>query len=229
MIDPKNNTVVVSTILDGGDGPLFHVAAHDMPNQPIIANSATGAWTVVVRRSNEIRHREHSNSASGPDYYGFKHPTIAKLIQDLPGSEKLKYYIPQQFEEMEPRAARGVMAAAQSKRENLEKHGSANMRSTGATTTLASNKPSSQQLPPLSPSPAYSSNNSNSYLQKQQQQQQQPSSKSLTITTHDRVDNDDIDELHSDNDECGSIHDSNNNDMTSFSNNNNDDAVESII
>ncbi|KAI7884833.1 hypothetical protein K492DRAFT_157982 [Lichtheimia hyalospora FSU 10163] len=224
MIDPKNNTVVVSTILDGGDGPLFHVTAHDMPNQPIIANSATGAWTVVVRRSNEIRHREHSNSASGPDYYGFKHPTIAKLIQDLPGAEKLKYYIPQQFEEMEPRAARGVMAAAQSKRENLEKHGSANMRSTGATTTMASTKPPSQKLPPLSPSPAYLSNNSNSYLQ-----QQQPSSEPLTITTHDKVDNDDIDELHSDNDECGSIHDSSNNDMASFSNNNNDDAVESII
>lgn len=198
MVDPKNNTVVVSTILDGGDGPLFHVTAQDMPDQPIIANSATGAWTVVVRRSNEIRHREHSNSASGPDYYGFKHPTIAKLIQDLPGSEKLKYYIPQQFEEMEPRAARGVMAAAQSKRENLEKHGSANMRS-----TMTPTKPISQQSPPFPPSPASSS--SNSHLQMQQQQPPNP---------------DDIDELHSDNDECGSIHNTNkNNDMSPFSTN----------
>lgn len=209
MVDPKNNTVVVSTILDGGDGPLFHVAAHDMPDQPIIANSATGAWTVVVRRSNEIRHREHSNSASGPDYYGFKHPTIAKLIQDLPGSEKLKYYIPQQFEEMEPRAARGVMAAAQSKRENLEKHGSANMRSAGTTTTSTRSLP-----PPLSPSPASSSSNSNVYLQ----EQQQPSSPTLTHVVENN--HDDIDELHSDdNDECNST---SNNDMTSstpFSNN----------
>lgn len=128
MVDPANNTVITSTILDGGDGPRFHVVAADMPDQPIIANSATGAWTVVVRRSNEIRSREHSNSASGPDYYGFKHPTIAKLIQDLPGTEKLRYYVAQNFEEMEPRAAKGVMAAAVKKRSNIEQLGNANRR-----------------------------------------------------------------------------------------------------
>lgn len=120
MIDPNNNTIITSTILDGGDGPRFHVLAADQPTEPIVANSATGAWTVVVRKSNEIRQREHSNSASGPDYYGFKHPTIAKMIQDLPGAQQLKNYVWQNFEEMEPRAAKGVMAAAEKKRDNLE-------------------------------------------------------------------------------------------------------------
>ncbi|KAI9494033.1 F/Y rich C-terminus-domain-containing protein [Zychaea mexicana] len=128
MKDPSNNTVITSTITDGGDGPRFHVIAADQPDEPIIANSATGAWTVVVRKSNEIRQREHSNSASGPDYYGFKHPTIAKLIQDLPGAENLRHYVPQSFEEMEPRAAKGVMAAAEKKRGNLEQMGNANRR-----------------------------------------------------------------------------------------------------
>ena len=128
MVNPNSNTSIVSTILDGGDGPRFHIVAADMPDQPIIANSATGAWTVVVRRSNEIRHREHSNSASGPDYYGFKHPTIAKMIQDLPNAYKLRHYVRQNFEEMEPRAAKGVMAAAQKKRGNLEQMGNANVR-----------------------------------------------------------------------------------------------------
>ncbi|GAA5796661.1 F/Y rich C-terminus-domain-containing protein [Helicostylum pulchrum] len=128
MIDPHSNTVITSTILDGGDSPRFHVVAADMPDEPIIANSATGAWTVVVRKSNEIRHRDHSNSASGPDYYGFKHPTIANLIQDLPGAKSLKQYVWQTFEEMEPRAAKGVMAAAEKKRGNLEQMGNANRR-----------------------------------------------------------------------------------------------------
>ncbi|CAO3661779.1 unnamed protein product [Rhizopus microsporus] len=128
MVDPNSNTIITSTILDGGDGPRFRVTAADMPDQPIIANSATGAWTIVVRKSNEIRHREHSNSASGPDYYGFKHPTIAKLIQDLPGAKDLKHYVWQNFEEMEPRAAKGVMAAAEKKRGNLEQMGNANRR-----------------------------------------------------------------------------------------------------
>jgi hypothetical protein len=128
MIDPSSNTVITSTIMDGGDGPRFHVVAADQPDQPIVANSATGAWTVVVRKSNEIRHREHSNSASGPDYYGFKHPTIAKMIQDLPGTRYLKNYVWQNFEEMEPRAAKGVMAAAEKKRDNLEQMGNANRK-----------------------------------------------------------------------------------------------------
>ena len=128
MIDPNNNTIITSTIVDGGDGPRFHVVAADQPNEPIVANSATGAWTVVVRKSNEIRQREHSNSASGPDYYGFKHPTIAKMIQDLPGTQQLKNYVWQNFEEMEPRAAKGVMAAAEKKRDNLEQMGNANRR-----------------------------------------------------------------------------------------------------
>lgn len=128
MIDPHNNTIITSTILDGGDGPRFHVLAADQPSDPIVANSATGAWTVVVKKSNEIRHREHSNSASGPDYYGFKHPTIAKMIQDLPGANQLTNYVWQNFEEMEPRAAKGVMAAAEKKRDNLEQMGNANRR-----------------------------------------------------------------------------------------------------
>ncbi|KAI8389407.1 F/Y-rich N-terminus-domain-containing protein [Blakeslea trispora] len=129
MVDPNSNTIITSTIVDdGSDCPRFHVTAADMPDEPIIANSATGAWTVVVRRSNEIRNRDHSNSASGPDYYGFKHPTIANLIQDLPGAKELKQYVWQNFEEMEPRAAKGVMAAAEKKRGNLEQMGNANRK-----------------------------------------------------------------------------------------------------
>jgi hypothetical protein len=91
---------------------MFRVEAADMPGQPIIANSATGAWTAVIRKSNGIRQREHSNSASGPDYYGLKHPTIAKLIQDLPGAKKLQNYVWQTFEEMKPRAAKGAKMVA---------------------------------------------------------------------------------------------------------------------
>lgn len=125
MVDPNKNTLVTSTIIDGGGdgGPKFHVVAADQSHEPIVANSATGAWTVVVRKSNEIRQRDHSNSASGPDYFGFKHPTIAKMIQDLPGARDLKNYSWQNFEEMEPRAAKGVMAAAEKKRDHLEQMG----------------------------------------------------------------------------------------------------------
>jgi hypothetical protein len=54
MVDPNSNTVITSSIIGRGDYPRFQVTAADMPHKPIIANSVTGAWTVVVRRSNEI-------------------------------------------------------------------------------------------------------------------------------------------------------------------------------
>ncbi|CAO3637774.1 unnamed protein product [Cunninghamella blakesleeana] len=158
MIDPNSNTVITSTILDGGDGPRFHVVAEDMKDEPIIANSATGAWTVVVRRSNQIRNRDHSNSASGPDYYGFKHPTIAKMIQDLPGARDLQHYVWQGFEEMEPRAAKGVMAAAEKKRGNLEQMGSANRRGISSSSSTTKLKPPSSPLSSSSTTTATANN-----------------------------------------------------------------------
>ncbi|CAG8615388.1 9911_t:CDS:2 [Acaulospora colombiana] len=98
MINPDNQTMYVCKIEDGGEGPKFVIEAEDQPDKPIIANTATGAWTSVVREANAIRHRDHSNSASGPDYFGFSQATIRKMIQDLPNAYKCKNYVIQNFE-----------------------------------------------------------------------------------------------------------------------------------
>jgi len=71
-------------------------------------------------------------SASGPDYYGLTHPTIAKMIQDLPNADKCRNYVWQEFEVMQERTAAGVAAAAQKKLENLVKMGSANKKPPGS-------------------------------------------------------------------------------------------------
>ncbi|ORX52447.1 hypothetical protein DM01DRAFT_1384128 [Hesseltinella vesiculosa] len=129
MIHADQNTVYTCTVEENGEqGPRFRVVAEDCPDQPIVANSATGVWTAIVKRANEIRNREHSNSASGPDYYGFTHATIAKMIQDLPGADQCLNYVWQKFGEMHHRTAAGVAAAAQKKLANLEIMGSANKR-----------------------------------------------------------------------------------------------------
>lgn len=52
-----------------------------------------------MKTANQIRKREHSNSASGPDYFGFSNATVAKMIQDLPNVDKCTSYIIQRFEE----------------------------------------------------------------------------------------------------------------------------------
>ncbi|KAG9298998.1 hypothetical protein G9A89_020311 [Geosiphon pyriformis] len=103
MINADLQTIYTCKIEDGGDGPRFVIEAADQPNKPITANTATGAWTTVVREANAIRHRDHSNSASGPDYFGFSQATIRKMIQDLPNASKCKNYTIQNFEVMKTR------------------------------------------------------------------------------------------------------------------------------
>ncbi|CAJ0758895.1 1948_t:CDS:10 [Entrophospora sp. SA101] len=105
MINPDSQTMYTCRIEDGIDGPRFVIEAEDQPNKPIPANTATGAWTSVVREANAIRNRDHSNSASGPDYFGFSQATIRKMIQDLPNSNKCKNYVIQRFEVIKCKAA----------------------------------------------------------------------------------------------------------------------------
>ncbi|KAJ1798428.1 hypothetical protein LPJ75_006857, partial [Coemansia sp. RSA 2598] len=120
MKDPARQVIYTCWITDGGDAPLFHVEAEDMAGSPIVAPTATGAWTTVLRAVNQIRQREHSNSASGPDYFGFSHPTIAKMIQDLPGADRCRSYIMQHFVEMKDRHVRGVVKKGRGGRPSTE-------------------------------------------------------------------------------------------------------------
>ncbi|KAH9035589.1 hypothetical protein EDB84DRAFT_1588104 [Lactarius hengduanensis] len=95
--DPYAETVYNCTILDGGDGPKFQIIANDMADKPIIAGTATGAWSVVVRAADHVRNRRHSNSVSGPDFFGLRQNTIRHLIQELLGADRLRDYVWQNF------------------------------------------------------------------------------------------------------------------------------------
>ncbi|KAI8343716.1 F/Y rich C-terminus-domain-containing protein [Chlamydoabsidia padenii] len=178
MVNSDQNTVYTCTVEENGEqGPRFRVIAEDSPDQPIVANSATGVWTAIVKRANEIRNREHSNSASGPDYYGFTHATIAKMIQDLPGADQCLNYVWQKFGVMQQRTAAGVAAAAQKKLANLEIMGSANKRAppplgegfvlnkdTDHTNDRKLSLPTTSQQTPLLLSTSSSSNTSSSAI-----------------------------------------------------------------
>ncbi|KAI0074043.1 hypothetical protein K474DRAFT_1602218, partial [Panus rudis PR-1116 ss-1] len=105
-VDPNAEVVYHCTILDGGDAPKFQIIAQDVPDKPIIAGTATGAWSTVVKTANLIRNRQHSNSVSGPDFYGLGQNTIKHLIQELPGANELKNYVWQKFVEGGPLGGR---------------------------------------------------------------------------------------------------------------------------
>ena len=98
-IDPHAEVVYHCTVLDGGDGPKFQVIPADCPDRPIIAGTATGAWSGIVNQANAIRNRQHSNSVSGPDFFGLGQNTIKHLIQELPNAGNLRDYVWQNFVE----------------------------------------------------------------------------------------------------------------------------------
>ncbi|KAH9947436.1 hypothetical protein B0H21DRAFT_333507 [Amylocystis lapponica] len=104
--DPNSEVVYHCTILDGGDGPKFRIVAADMPDKPVIAGTATGAWSTIVKEANRVRNRQHSNSVSGPDFFGLGQNTIKHLIQELPNTKYLKDYVWQHFVEGGPLGGR---------------------------------------------------------------------------------------------------------------------------
>ncbi|EEB91383.1 hypothetical protein MPER_10262, partial [Moniliophthora perniciosa FA553] len=92
--DKNIECVYHCTILDGGDGPKFQIIPSDAPDQVVIAGTATGAWSSIVRKANQIRERQHSNSVSGPDFFGLGQNTIKHLIQELPGADRVRIGTP---------------------------------------------------------------------------------------------------------------------------------------
>ncbi|KAJ7701475.1 hypothetical protein B0H17DRAFT_1004972 [Mycena rosella] len=105
-VDPVAEVVYHCTILDGGDGPKFQIIPADVPDRPVIAGTATGAWSAIVKQANAIRQRAHSNSVSGPDFFGLGQNTIKHLIQELPNADRLRDYVWQQFVEGGPLGGR---------------------------------------------------------------------------------------------------------------------------
>ncbi|CAL1712990.1 unnamed protein product [Somion occarium] len=105
-VDPTTEVNYRCKILDGGDGPKFQIIADDNREDPVLAGTATGAWSTVVKAANSIRSRQHSNSVSGPDFFGLGQNTIKHLIQELPGANELKNYVWQKFVEGGPLGGR---------------------------------------------------------------------------------------------------------------------------
>ncbi|KAI8876022.1 hypothetical protein K501DRAFT_262892 [Backusella circina FSU 941] len=93
MTDPSNQTTYTCKVEDGQDAPLFTIQAQDAPDQVLSARTATGVWALVIKRANEIRHKESANAISGPEYYGFAHPLVIEMIEELEGVNDCDRYV----------------------------------------------------------------------------------------------------------------------------------------
>ncbi|KAM3578618.1 hypothetical protein VKS41_009001 [Umbelopsis sp. WA50703] len=98
MVDPLNDTQYTCEILDGGKEPIFRLQADDNMDEVFTGPTCTTVWTIAVRRAFAVRNMEYGHNPVGPDFFGLRKNTIAKMIQDLPHAEKCKNYIWQNFE-----------------------------------------------------------------------------------------------------------------------------------
>ncbi|BGP39021.1 hypothetical protein JCM10450v2_002978 [Rhodotorula kratochvilovae] len=110
MVDRTGSAEYICRITDGGDGnPRFELHPSDQPGVVIMSGTPTGAWTQVVKATNKLRERNHSNSVSGPDYYGLSHNIVKAMIQELPHADQVPGYIWQNFvEDASQRAPAGT-------------------------------------------------------------------------------------------------------------------------
>jgi SNF2 family DNA or RNA helicase len=95
-IKPEDRVEYISEIRDGGESPIFAVIASDDPDNPILNISATGAWTIMMQRIVDAKDSKRPSkiSVSGPEMYGYSDIRLKKLIEELPGAEYCKGYVP---------------------------------------------------------------------------------------------------------------------------------------
>ncbi|KAG0185985.1 hypothetical protein DFQ28_008465 [Apophysomyces sp. BC1034] len=97
MVDPKSDTQYTCRILENGKEPKFEVTADDCP-MTYSGPTPTTVWTIIVRRAFAIRNQEYGHNPVGPDFFGLRKNTIAKMIQDLPNASQCSQYVWQSFE-----------------------------------------------------------------------------------------------------------------------------------
>jgi hypothetical protein len=99
MKNPGERTLYTSEIVDeGGPKPVFQVTPSDDPSAVIRAPSSSAAWKAVLMAVNALRSRSmgktYTSSVSGPEYFGFAHPVVCRLLSTLPGVELCSRYAP---------------------------------------------------------------------------------------------------------------------------------------
>jgi hypothetical protein len=103
MTNLQSRCEYVSEIIDGDTEPRFLITCYEDPKNPTVIEAATasGAWAQVGKRIADLKEaltgKKMFTQLSGPELFGFSHPTIAKLIQEMPNAELCDKYIAQQY------------------------------------------------------------------------------------------------------------------------------------
>jgi len=69
---------------------MFKITSEEDLNNPVIANTSTGAWAEILKRVTKLK--VSGTAVSGPEMFGFVHPTIQKFIQEMNNARECKNY-----------------------------------------------------------------------------------------------------------------------------------------
>ena len=90
--------------------PIFRLTCEDDPEYPIQSNTPSGVWSEVLERIKPQREaivgRALHSTISGPEQFGFSHPIIHQLIEELPDALQCANYDPNLFFQPDPRGKR---------------------------------------------------------------------------------------------------------------------------
>eukprot|EP01135_Chromosphaera_perkinsii_P009632 Nk52_evm82s1810 gene=Nk52_evmTU82s1810 len=81
----------------GEDFPVFRITGKDCPDEPVFGSSASKAHCKILQRINETRGKAATNVGSGPEFFGFGHPSIVRILQAMPGAAECSRYIQRKF------------------------------------------------------------------------------------------------------------------------------------
>ncbi|XP_077985586.1 transforming growth factor beta regulator 1-like isoform X2 [Glandiceps talaboti] len=117
--NPSQKCLYTCKILDNGIRPKFEIDPEDGPDHPIICSSATECHKRLLKAINLSLGRDllATDQGSGPEFFGFSHPTIQNLIQSCPGARKCTEYKWKKFEPCKP-TERDDMIASMSENDN---------------------------------------------------------------------------------------------------------------
>lgn len=110
LSDMEKKATYVNEILEDDSGcPLFRVTCREPEHEPEVfqADTSSGVWAKIGKRINECKEavigKKNFTQLSGPEMFGYGHPTVIRLLQELPGVENLTKYEMQTFEVKEPK------------------------------------------------------------------------------------------------------------------------------
>ena len=93
--NPSNRVSWTCEILDvGSDSPEFRLTPEDDRGNTLVGTTATAVWSEVLKlvKQKRVDSEKSMGNISGPEYFGFSHPTIARLLEELPGAQKCPHY-----------------------------------------------------------------------------------------------------------------------------------------